>query len=70
MTTASFTLPSTVAALIDLLDTAFPLSNPHVNDSVATIQRRAGQRDVVEFLRRLQVDAAEDAGLVTDDGST
>lgn len=36
--------------LARLLDEQFPLRNPGIQDDLGMIQRRAGQRDVVEFL--------------------
>lgn len=37
--------------ILELLETVFPLLNPSVNEPLASIQRKAGQRDVVDYLR-------------------
>ena len=49
-TPLSDSLPLYAADLIHELDQRYPLANPDPDDSLATIQRRAGRRDVVEFL--------------------
>lgn len=49
------TLPDTVDALIDMLDTkAFPLRNYSADTPFHAIHRELGKRDVVDFLRALQ----------------
>jgi hypothetical protein len=49
------TLPDTVDALIDMLDTkAFPLRNFSADTPYHVIQRELGKRDAVDFLRALQ----------------
>jgi hypothetical protein len=56
------TLPDTVDALIDLLDTqAFPLRNFSADMPFHAIHRELGKRDVVDFLRALQKERAERA---------
>ena len=47
-------LPSTVDALIDMLDQKFPLQHHSVDAPMSAIQRSLGARDVVVFLRSLQ----------------
>ncbi|HIF9256524.1 TPA: hypothetical protein ACX6Q6_003548 [Photobacterium damselae] len=37
--------------ILELLDKSFPLLNPSENESITSIQRKAGQRDVVDYLR-------------------
>ena len=37
--------------ILELLDKHFPLYQPSVTDNIQTIQRKAGQRDVVAFLQ-------------------
>jgi hypothetical protein len=39
--------------IAEALDTAFPLQNPTPLENLPAIQRRAGQRDVVEYIQRL-----------------
>jgi hypothetical protein len=39
-------------ALITELDRRFPMSNPRVTDTERQIFFRAGQRDIIEFLKR------------------
>jgi hypothetical protein len=40
--------------LITLLNETFPLINPEPSASIAEIQRKAGQRDVVDWLLELK----------------
>ncbi len=47
-------LPITIEDLIILLDATFPLINPPLDTSTYEIHRKAGQRDVVEWLLQLQ----------------
>tara|TARA_R110002074_G_scaffold226232_4_gene397847 strand:+ start:321 stop:554 length:234 start_codon:yes stop_codon:yes gene_type:complete len=47
-------LPITIDDLIKLLDETFPLINPQLDMSLSTIQRKAGQRDVVDWLLELK----------------
>lgn len=37
--------------LLTALDALFPLTNPRLSDAMPAIQRRAGARDVIDFLR-------------------
>lgn len=46
----SDSLPLHAVDLIHELDQRYPLFNPDPADSLAILQRRAGRRDVVEFL--------------------
>lgn len=43
-------LPTYSTDLVMSLDVMYPLSNPRGTDDLASIQRKAGQRDVVEHL--------------------
>lgn len=43
-------LPYTSEELIERLDQEYPLRNPKVTDSIELIQRKAGQRDVIDSL--------------------
>lgn len=43
-------IPTFSVDLIHELDERFPLVKPKVTDDLSAIQRRAGQRDVVDFL--------------------
>lgn len=43
-------LPVDTDSLIDILDGVYPLYNPKPTDSIEMIQRKAGQRDVVDWL--------------------
>jgi hypothetical protein len=53
-------LPTTVDALIDLLDKrAFPLQSFPVDMPLHVIQRELGKRDVVDFLRALKKEREE-----------
>jgi|TARA_A100001011_G_scaffold168061_1_gene176835 hypothetical protein len=47
-------LPSNMDDLITLLNETFPLINPEPSASIAEIQRKAGQRDVVDWLLELK----------------
>lgn len=47
-------LPTTIEDLIKLLNETFPLINPTLDKSLSEIQRKAGQRDVVEWLIQLK----------------
>lgn len=47
-------LPATIDDLITLLDKTFPLSKPELSASISDVQRKAGQRDVVDWLIDLQ----------------
>jgi len=39
--------------IAEALDAAFPLRNPPPFDTLPAIHRKAGQRDVVEYVQRL-----------------
>ncbi len=39
--------------IADALDEAFPLRNPSPFETLSATQRKAGQRDVVEYIQRL-----------------
>lgn len=43
-------LPTFSADLIAELDKAYPLKNPGATESLIEIQRRAGKRELVEYL--------------------
>lgn len=48
------------AKLVDSLDRRFPLEAPQVDATLAEVQRAAGQRDVINYLRAvLAVQEAE-----------
>lgn len=47
------TIPPLSVDLISALDELYPLRNPRVGEDVRVIERRAGQRDVVEGLLAL-----------------
>ncbi len=47
-------LPSNIDDLVTLLDETFPLVNPTATASISEIQRKAGQRDVVDWLLELK----------------
>lgn len=47
-------LPSTVDALVDMLDRHFPLKNFPATSDLAELHRHFGARDVVDLLRSLQ----------------
>tara|TARA_A100000171_G_C2009447_1_gene85656 strand:- start:22 stop:255 length:234 start_codon:yes stop_codon:yes gene_type:complete len=47
-------LPSNIDDLVTLLDETFPLINPTPTASISDIQRKAGQRDVVDWLLELK----------------
>ena len=47
-------LPANIDDLITLLDKTFPLSKPELSASISDVQRKAGQRDVVDWLIDLQ----------------
>jgi len=47
-------LPSNMDDLVALLDETFPLVNPTPTASISDIQRKAGQRDVVDWLLELK----------------
>lgn len=52
-------LPRKVDDLIDLLDRSFPLRTHPADAPIENIQREYGARDVIDFLRRLQVERDE-----------
>jgi len=54
-------LPYTAEDLIKVLDKEYPLSNPPVTATIETIQRKAGQRDVVDKLLVLLARQKEEA---------
>ena len=43
-------LPANIDDLITLLDKTFPLSKPELSASLSDVQRKAGQRDVVDWI--------------------
>ena len=47
-------LPSNIDDLVTLLDETFPLINPTPTASISDIQRKAGQRDVDDWLLELK----------------
>lgn len=47
-------LPPLSADLIKQLDATYPLVKPDISDTLPAIQRKAGQRDVIDYLLRLQ----------------
>jgi hypothetical protein len=47
-------LPTNIDDLIKLVDETFPLINPQLNMSLPEIQRKAGQRDVIDWLLELK----------------
>lgn len=47
-------LPATVDDLIDALDRLIPETIPSADDSLIAIQRRAGKRELVLFLKHLR----------------
>ena len=48
------TLPANIDDLIKLVNETFPLSKPELNTPLTEIQRKAGQRDVVDWLVELK----------------
>ena len=48
------TIPPLSVDLIAELDKLYPLRNPRVGEDIRAIERRAGERDVVERLLALQ----------------
>ena len=47
-------LPPLSTELVAVLEKQFQLVNPKVDETMADIQRRAGQQDVLAFIRRLE----------------
>jgi hypothetical protein len=47
-------LPTTVEALIKLLNEVYPEKSPVLSDDTKTIYFKAGQRDVVNFINTLK----------------
>ena len=49
--------------LVELLNKQFKLKKPDIQDSIVTIQRNAGQRDVIDYLEYLIQSEKEDIGI-------
>jgi hypothetical protein len=49
-----FVLPTNIDDLVKLLDETFPLTNPPEDASLNQVQRKAGQRDVINWLLELK----------------
>ena len=47
-------LPTTVEALVKLLNEVYPEKSPVLSDDTKTIYFKAGQRDVVNFINTLK----------------
>ena len=54
-------LPTDVPGLIEMLDEMYPAYHPEAGDSLAKIQRHAGQRDVVNHLKGMMEDTEREA---------
>jgi hypothetical protein len=52
-------LPSTLPALIKLLDQTFPLKSWPASVTLAEVHRHGGARDVIGFLESIQREQAE-----------
>lgn len=51
--------------LLAHLTTVFPLLNPSVNDGLSSIQRKAGQQDVLAYIKRKLEEENEDNSALT-----
>ena len=49
-----FVLPTNIDDLVKLLDETVPLTNPPEDASLNQVQRKAGQRDVINWLLELK----------------
>ena len=54
ITSEDLVLPTNIDDLVNLLDKTFPLINPPEDASLNQVQRKAGQRDVIDWLLELK----------------
>ena len=59
-------LPSTIVETIELLDEIYPAPDVHPSDDIKAIMYKAGQRQVVTFLKSLIEDETENGNILTN----
>ena len=59
-------LPSTIVETIELLDEIYPVPTIQPSDDIKAIMYKAGQRQVVTFLKSLIEDDSENGNILTN----